>query len=1053
MNLALDLCLGKILIMGRKRNEDCRKHVTEVENGRKWICKYCNDKYSGAATRIEAHLGLNGKAGGIRRCPNYPPVAAGNEGVHNNMASTSSNPPPEAHLINRVYSTQDQVAEGVPEVIGTHTRSLFNHQNNAEIMNLSEGVNSSGGNRSVSESEIDQIKQLVIDLECEENDIAKQLQSLESRGKKRKPEVDAWLEELRDMKADATKMNDLDYLIDDLKQHKESKPLTLSTEFVGKSLDQNFFEVLKNLADDKVFVIGICGMGGVGKTLLATLVENEVKRKATFKDVFWVTVSHNYNISKLQNDIAKRIGLKLDEDDERIRADNLSLALEKKGKSILIFDDVWKYIDLQKVGIHPKVNGIKVILTTRLKHVCHQMDCHPYAIIQMFPLGYYKDEYEYEDSDEDEECEDWKLFMLKLRHDGTARTLPHEIEKIARCIVERFKGLPLAIKVMARTMKGIDDIHQWKHALNKLKNLEMGKVLEEEVLNVLKRSFDNLMEINLQNCFVYCALLSIDDGDDGNDEYAKYDDRIEKCELIMKLVDKGHINGSRCLEEIIDEGNAILKKLEAHSLISSTHNYSVSTHPLVRNMAYYILKESQRNAIVKLNEKLTEIPLSNGCVTDLELVRMQNCNIEEIPAGMSPDCPKLSTLIINKVLISHIPESFFRYMNILSILDLSYNKKLESLPNFVSELRSLISLVLHGCDSLKHVPPLGELQALLRLVISNTSIKEAPQGLEKLINLKWLDLSSNKSLNMDFGSFSYNLTKIQYLDLQKSNALIEVEDIQRMKMLECLGGDFDCKDHNQYMQKMLDMSFGLKTYNLTFVNAYDESVWNWDHYVNLKRFVAGDHETKSIQFGDCDHFSHILPKDVTCLRIKENSHWVCLCDALSYITSSSLRKIGTYDCQQLESLFCLSGSCSFCTKILKLEVLKLRSLQSLTIVCKVDVDVGQSLSPDGIFSCLKQFDIIGCNLIEKLFTPQLVLQLQNLETIRVENCDSMKEIFAVSNSDDNDRSIISLPKLTLLSLDNLPELRIVCKGNISCESSPKVYIFNCPNCVTFSHIF
>jgi sentrin-specific protease 7 len=110
-------------------------------------------------------------------------------------------------------------------------------------------------------------------------------------------------------------------------------------------------------------------MGGVGKTLLATLVENEVKRKTTFNDVFWVTVSDNTNISKLQHDIAKRIGVKLDEDDERIRADYLSSTLERKGKSILILDDVWKYIDLEKVGIHPKVNGIKVILTTRLKHV------------------------------------------------------------------------------------------------------------------------------------------------------------------------------------------------------------------------------------------------------------------------------------------------------------------------------------------------------------------------------------------------------------------------------------------------------------------------------------------------------------------------------------------------------------------------------------------------------------------------------------------------------------------------------------------------------------
>jgi len=899
-------------------------------------------------------------------------------------------------------------------------------------------VNSS---RSVSESEINQLKQLVIDLECEENDIAKQLQSLESRGKKRKPEVDVWLNELQEMKGNLSNdTSNVSKLIENLKKLKEEKPLTLSTEFVGEELDLNIKRVFKLLEDDKVFVIGICGMGGVGKTLLATLVEDEVKRKSTFKDVFWVTVCHNHSISKLQHDIAKRIGLKLDEDDERLRADNLSSALEKKGKSILILDDVWNYIDLQRVGIHPKVNGIKVILTTRLKHVCHQMDCHLYAIIQMSRLSCYHEEnvFESEDSDDDEEYEDWKLFMLKLGYDGTTRTLPREIKKIARCIVQRFKGLPLAINVMARTMKGIDDIHQWKHALNKLKNLEMGQEMEEEVFNVLKRSYDNLMEKNLQTCFLYCALLSIDENADmvgGNSD--------KRVELIMKLFDKGHINGIMCLEEIFDEGTAILNKLEAHSLISYTEHHSVSIHPLVRNMVCYILKVSQRNVILKLNESLTEIPLSHRWATDLELVHMRDYDIEEIPElGMSPKCPKLLDLILNKLSIHHIPECFFKYMNNLSILDLSYNEDLESLPESVSELRSLISLVLHKCHSLKCVPQLGELQALSRLVITNTSIEEAPKGLEKLINLKWLDLSFTLDLMRDSQFFPSNLTKLQYLDLQHSNYLIEVEDIQRMKMLEYLGGALGCKDPNQYMQKKLDFSFGLKTYNLSFV-AYVESFWNM---ITFKRVVLVNHETKSIHFGECGHFSFILPKDLTCLNLKRNSHWICLCDALSYNAGfSSLRKIGTSDCQQMESLFCLSGSCSFCTKIHSLEVLNLHSLESLTVVCKDVVEVRQSLIPGGIFSCLKEFDISECHLIEKLFTPQLVQQLQNLETIRVAHCNLMIEIFAVSNGDDNDRSIISLPKLTRLTLKWLPELKIVCKGSISCGSLPEVVIHYCPN--------
>ncbi|WJX80927.1 Ulp1 peptidase [Trifolium repens] len=69
--------------MGREKHEHCWSHVRKVENGKKWICKYCNKKFSGGASRIEAHLG--GKGGGTRRCSKYP----GNEGVYNNFIGFS----------------------------------------------------------------------------------------------------------------------------------------------------------------------------------------------------------------------------------------------------------------------------------------------------------------------------------------------------------------------------------------------------------------------------------------------------------------------------------------------------------------------------------------------------------------------------------------------------------------------------------------------------------------------------------------------------------------------------------------------------------------------------------------------------------------------------------------------------------------------------------------------------------------------------------------------------------------------------------------------------
>ena len=151
-------------------------------------------------------------------------------------------------------------------------------------------------------------------------------------------------------------------------------------------------------------------------------------------------------------------------------------------------DDVWDYIDLQKVGI--PLNGIKLIITTRLKHVCLQMDCLPNNTITIFPF------------DELEE-EAWELFLLKLGHRGTPARLPPHVLEIARFVVMKCDGLPLGISVMARTMKGKNEIHWWRHALNILDRLEMG----EEVLSVLKRSYDNLIEKDIQKCFLRSALF------------------------------------------------------------------------------------------------------------------------------------------------------------------------------------------------------------------------------------------------------------------------------------------------------------------------------------------------------------------------------------------------------------------------------------------------------------------------------------------------------------------------------------------------------------------
>lgn len=236
---------------------------------------------------------------------------------------------------------------------------------------------------------------------------------------------------------------------------------------------------------------------------------------------------------------------------------------------------------------------------------------------------------------------------------------------------------------------------------------------------------------------------------------------------------------------------------------------------------------------------------------------------------------------------------------------------------------------------------------------------------------------------------------------------------------------------------------GLNTYHLIFGSAlsYERFFIN---STDLNTIVRGYPCNKTLQFGDCAQSFHTLPKDLTCLNIDENNKLVCLCDALSCNNSSSLRRIGLHNCPQLNSLFCLSRSCSFVTNICNLKVLIIRNLASLMDVCKDNVVDRQSLSQGGIFSFLTKFYITECHLIKRLFTPQLVQQLQNLKKLTVRNCDSMLAIFEGNNSDDNDCTNIALPKLTELTLSRLPQLNTVCRGSLLCGSSPKVGIHNCP---------
>ncbi|XP_031254036.1 probable disease resistance protein At4g27220 isoform X2 [Pistacia vera] len=231
----------------------------------------------------------------------------------------------------------------------------------------------------------------------------------------------------------------------------EDTRLILNKDYLAfQSRSSTLEDVLKALKEAEVDIIGVHGMGGIGKTTLVKEVGRQAKEDKRFDKVIFVEVTDTPNIEKIREEIANDLGLKFDDKGtESGRVNKLFARLKKEKTILIILDNIWVDLDLEKLGIPFGENhkGCKLLLTARDRNVLDSMGAKSFSIDVL------------------KEDEAWRLFRKMTGE--VADTC--ELQSVPNDVCKECGGLPIAIITVARALKNKRQLSQWKNALQELR--------------------------------------------------------------------------------------------------------------------------------------------------------------------------------------------------------------------------------------------------------------------------------------------------------------------------------------------------------------------------------------------------------------------------------------------------------------------------------------------------------------------------------------------------------------------------------------------------------
>ncbi|KAL2979539.1 hypothetical protein AAZX31_13G177800 [Glycine max] len=530
-------------------------------------------------------------------------------------------------------------------------------------------------------------------------------------------------------------------------QISQSTSLVVESDIYGRDEDKKMiFDWLTsdNGNPNQPSILSIVGMGGMGKTTLAQHVFNDPRIQETkFAVKAWVCVSDDFDVFRVTRTILEAI-TKSTDDSRDLEMVHGRLKEKLTGKKfLLVLDDVWNENRLKwEAVLKPLVfgaQGSRIIATTRSKEVASTMRSKEHLLEQL----------------QEDHC--WKLFAKHAFQDDNIQPNP-DCKEIGTKIVEKCKGLPLALKTMGSLLHNKSSVREWESILQS----EIWEFSTEcsGIVPALALSYHHLPS-HLKRCFAYCALFPKD---------YEFDKecliQLWMAENFLQCPQQG-----KSPEEVAEQYfNDLLSRcfFQQSSNIEGTH---FVMHDLLKDLAKYICGDicfrSDDDQAKDTPKATRHFSVAINPIRDFD------------GFGTLCDTKKLRTYMPTSGRMK--PDSRYRWQ--------SWHCKMP-IHELLSKFNYLHILSLSDCHDLREVPDsIGNLKYLRSLDLSNTEIVKLPESICSLYNLQILKLNCCGSLK-ELPSNLHKLTDLHRLELTYSGVRKVPAHLGKLKYLQVLMSPF-----------------------------------------------------------------------------------------------------------------------------------------------------------------------------------------------------------------------------------------------------------------------